>query len=370
MSSKRTPKNIAFMSSRHKRRLRENILKGLQNACLTNNPSGNYSTGSIFSTTQTVSSTLSISQISSDTNLTLDSSLISIATSSVSATSTPPISIPVPGPADIFGNMNNHLYGSSSPTNNFDTDSESECDCLECINASNSNSLEMSSNLVDDLRSWVTECNIALNHTSKLLKILISHNINVPSDARTLLKTPRYVNCDEMESGEYCHIGIESSILQCLKVLPNEVLVPSELKLNINIDGLPLSKSSGSQLWPILGWFVPHTFEQYSFYPFVIGVYHGHTKPKDVNHFLRKFVNEFNSLQQIGFIWKNENIKIKFNVLICDAPAKAFILCVKGHTGYHGCSKCIQEGEFINCLTFPELGCALRTDESFKAKQD
>lgn len=38
--------------------------------------------------------------------------------------------------------------------------------------------------------------------------------------------------------------------------------------------------------------------------------------------------------------------------------------------GYHGCSKCIQEGEFINCVTFPELGCALRTDESFKAKQD
>lgn len=78
----------------------------------------------------------------------------------------------------------------------------------------------------------------------------------------------------------------------------------------------------------------------------------------------------FFSLDQIGFIWKNKNIKIKFNVLICDAPAKAFITYVKGHTGYHGCSKCIQEGEFINCVTFSELGCTLRTDKSFKVKQD
>jgi hypothetical protein len=57
--------------------------------------------------------------------------------------------------------------------------------------------------------------------------------------------------------------------------------------------------------------------------------------------------------------------------IICDAPAKSFVLCVKEHTGYSGCTKCIQEGEFLNGrMTFPGIESTLRTDKSFQEKRD
>lgn len=43
------------------------------------------------------------------------------------------------------------------------------------------------------------------------------------------------------------------------------------------------------------------------------------------------------------------------------------MLSIKGHTGYHSCTKCTQEGLFINGrVTFPELNSLLRTDELCK----
>lgn len=53
--------------------------------------------------------------------------------------------------------------------------------------------------------------------------------------------------------------------------------MPREVKININIDGLPLSKSLGSQFWPILA-----SIEIIDLYtePFAVGVFHGMSKPK------------------------------------------------------------------------------------------
>lgn len=47
-------------------------------------------------------------------------------------------------------------------------DAHSECSCVECSNSSNTNSTEFH----EDLKNWAVECNIPLNHTSKLLQIL------------------------------------------------------------------------------------------------------------------------------------------------------------------------------------------------------
>lgn len=55
----------------------------------------------------------------------------------------------------------------------------------------------------------------------------------------------------------------------------------------IGIDGLPLAKSSSSQLWPILGYLRPLKNKV-----FPIGIYWDYEKPKDSNEFLREFVNE------------------------------------------------------------------------------
>jgi len=57
------------------------------------------------------------------------------------------------------------------------------------------------------------------------------------------------------------------------------------IELAINIDGLPLAKSSGSQVYPILCRLVKHhgTVE-------MIGIYHGYQKPKNANSYLNDFV--------------------------------------------------------------------------------
>lgn len=60
---------------------------------------------------------------------------------------------------------------------------------------------------------------------------------------------------------------------------------------------------------------------------------------------------------------------------VCDAPARSYITCVKGHTSYFGCSKCETKDEFFNPnvnhrmggrVTYPQLDALLRTNDSFR----
>jgi len=57
--------------------------------------------------------------------------------------------------------------------------------------------------------------------------------------------------------------------------------------------------------------------------------------------------------------------------LICDAPAKAFVLCTKSRTGFSSCSKCIIEGNrYNNRICFPpseNIDVPLRTDAEFRS---
>lgn len=62
----------------------------------------------------------------------------------------------------------------------------------------------------------------------------------------------------------------------------------------MNIDGLPLSKSSQQQFWPILGSVIPYGNV------FMIGLYYGYEKPKDINDFLKDFVNKATEICENG----------------------------------------------------------------------
>lgn len=53
-------------------------------------------------------------------------------------------------------------------------------------------------------------------------------------------------------------------------------------------------------------------------------------------------------------------------MLCADAPAKAFVLNVKSHSGYSSCTKCIEKGEYQNRrIAFSDKPSRLRTDEDF-----
>ena len=52
------------------------------------------------------------------------------------------------------------------------------CCCSDCNNSHPKNPDQTA--LINDLRRWVIDHNVPLNHTSELLKILHRHKINVP----------------------------------------------------------------------------------------------------------------------------------------------------------------------------------------------
>lgn len=61
---------------------------------------------------------------------------------------------------------------------------------------------------------------------------------------------------------------------------------------------------------------------------------------------------------------------IKIHSIICDAPARAYIKCIKSHGGYHACDKCTESGEFHGRVIYPSTHARLRTDTSFSLKED
>lgn len=336
-------KQIGLMSKRQKRRIKKKILTGIHYsfASLNNNEIQQNDTAVL---SEGYASNDALNNPSS--NISLNPSLPSFDDD---------ISNPYDNPANLPLEV-------ESLDNDSLSDTSLQCSCLSCLQPDHLD-------LIDDLRDWAINCNIPLSHTSKLLQILNKHKLRVPCDARTLLNTPRTVDVTEVHPGQYSHIGLRAGIVKDLNILPKNIRIPSEIKLNVNVDGLPLSKSSGSQFWPVLAWIDENTFKNHTFRPFVVGIYHGKKKPTSSNHLLEPFVNEFLELQETGIMYEDVRINLKINAIVCDAPAKAFITCVKSHTGYHGCGKCIQEGDFLNNrMTFPEIGSQIRTDESFQKK--
>ena len=89
--------------------------------------------------------------------------------------------------------------------------------------------------------------------------------------------------------------------------------------------------------------------------------------------YLDKFVSELEALYQDGcLLSENAAIRTKFSLscIICDAPARAFVKQIKGHSGYHGCDKCLQRGVWNRKMTFPLTNANRRTDVSFDEMRD
>lgn len=74
-------------------------------------------------------------------------------------------------------------------------------------------------------------------------------------------------------------------------------------------------------------------------------------------------------IQENGLKVNNHTIEIRLDAIICDAPAGAYLTLTKSHSGYFGCSKCTQEGDWNKYVNFPEINSSLRTDLSFKNQE-
>jgi len=251
--------------------------------------------------------------------------------------------------------------------NEFDTTSYNEVSDAES-NSSNSFIEEEVLNINVVIAKWALRHKITHKALSDLLKCLRVYPAmkDLPKDARTLLKTPTSTEVKNIKGGIYHHFGIENEVKTLIETEPN---LPSELLSVAGIDGLPLTDNPSSQLWPILGFF--SNLNKSRPLVFLIGAFLGKTKPLDSNEFLFDFVKELKLFYLNGIVYKEKHITIVLHALICDTPAKSFILNSKGHTGFNSCTRCITNGIWCNNRTcFPDLEAPLRSHSQFISYQD
>jgi len=255
--------------------------------------------------------------------------------------------------------------------------SDSECSSAEStfsdvpliIDANSEQPQESPYVLQKFLQRWSIQHNVTHNCLSDLLRGLKdtvpSLTSALPSDARTLLKTSKTKFCSKIVSpGKYIHIGLEKQLKRIISG-PFQDSIHS-FKLIINIDGIPIFKSSNIQVIPILFGILSDINElQNKVFP--IGLYCGKGKPYDMDSYLEEFVNEVNNLSEKGILHQSgKTIPVKVVAFCCDAPAKADILGIKSFSGYYSCTRCVVKGETSNNRRiFTDLDCVLRTNEDF-----
>ncbi|EEB18138.1 conserved hypothetical protein [Pediculus humanus corporis] len=200
------------------------------------------------------------------------------------------------------------------------------------------------SNLTHDLIKWSIGENISFVSFARLLKILKSNNVeNIPINFKKTLN------------------NIENKfIIQDMPPDDNNFLNGDEINLKIFIDSFLISKKSNDIFWTILG-----SVNDLNSLIFMIGIYKGILAPNDSNLFLKQFVIDVQNLCTNGLIVNDRKYSVNVNRIICDAPAKSYVLNFKGCTGYSSCTKCTTHGEPVGSKVCFPTKSTLRTDDDF-----
>lgn len=190
---------------------------------------------------------------------------------------------------------------------------------------------------------------------------------NFPRDARSCLGSLRRVNVVDMPPGKYYHFGL----LACLqKILRFSELKSGDLiKLQLNVDGLPLARSSLSSFWPILC----RTVAPFVSKVFVVGLFFSNSKPSkpdDVGVYLSQLINDLRNAYSNGISVNGRQFDVVIHSIVCDAPARQFVKCITGHSGYNSCERCTIKGVHVRKVVFLDVNSSLRTDDSFRSRQD
>lgn len=98
------------------------------------------------------------------------------------------------------------------------------------------------------------------------------------------MKTPRTNNIVPMDNGHFLYFSLQNYLE---KILTENNISGQIIYLDVGSDGVGVSKSSTSCLWPLLVNVVG--------FPdiFMVSCFHGMTKPESANNFLEPFAEEF-----------------------------------------------------------------------------
>ena len=268
-------------------------------------------------------------------------------------------------------NLNSSSHDSDSMSSFEWPQEEGDGDDGDPMDDTDTNASEETANtLCDDLAKWATVFRVSQSAVTALLKTLKRHDVEgLPASARTLLKTPRDIEVQQLTGGQYYHFGIEASIDYALLQCDVNLEAGGVLQLQINIDGLPINNSNNDHLWPILGIV---EYKDYRSNPFCIGTFYStNSKAGVVQEFLHDFIQEYLHVHRVGLTVRGVCMNINLSAIICDAPAMAFVKEIKLHSGYGACFKCEERGvKTGGRMTFGYLLSRLRTDDRFRRKVD
>lgn len=172
---------------------------------------------------------------------------------------------------------------------------------------------------LNKLKQWALNNKVTHKCLNDIISLIKPKFPFLYKDARTILGTPRNTQVIALDNGEMVYFGVEKELLKTKQ---------KSFMLAFNIDGIPLFNSSSIEFWPILAKIT--NCENKS--PFVVAIFCGRGKPMPLSLFLNEFICELEILLAKG------NVKIDF--FSCDAPARSYLKCVRGHTSKEGCERC------------------------------
>ena len=220
----------------------------------------------------------------------------------------------------------------------------------------------------EKLAAWCNKNSIRLTAMDELLGILRSADAKelrqLPKTARALMKTKRTVETQVKSGMDYVNLGVEKSIMINFQKYPESVRSQiTTIPLSLNVDGMPLFNSSKLSMWPVL---CSIQLEPVTVFPLSITC---GNKPSDLA-FLEDNIAELKNVIANGLVIDSCHYNIEIKCIMCDAPAKALVKAVKQFSGYYGCDRCEQTGQWMGKITYPEIrNLPLRTDDSFRRQR-
>ena len=276
--------------------------------------------------------------------------------------SIPPLEIELPNEVEL-PTATGHLVQHNVPYH-----SEVDFSFGEVEYMSDSSSSDDDNSLETNLVTWVYRFQINHNAVDSLLKILKQHgNPDLPTTARTLLGTTKIVNTQIKSGMQYYHYPLADVLLNNFLSYPNHVQENVDcLEISLNVDGIPLFKSSSTNMWPVLCGIM--NLAPVKIFPVTLTC--GESKPSNLD-FLNDVIHDLNLILDGGLRHNNRTINVLLRCVVCDAPARAMVKAKKLYSGYNGCDKCDQAGKWVGRLTYPEVNnVQLRTNNTFRNQID
>ncbi|XP_065651299.1 uncharacterized protein LOC136079489 [Hydra vulgaris] len=175
--------------------------------------------------------------------------------------------------------------------------------------------------------------------------------VHLDLDIQKIFEVSEDVRSDILIGGDYIYLGVKSAIDYYISTVGNK----KKLDLIVSIDGAPMYNSKKTSIWPILV-----TINRKGSY--AVAIWHGQGKPNNLDEYFKDFILEIKKLQTNGY----KQLLVTIKAFVCDAPARAYVKCIIGHSGYHSCERCMAVGTQKHGVRLLETTTVLCTDMAFK----